>query len=816
MRIAEAAEDGQLMKRALGGMRNGKLKAGFNTWCTFTAERREATALMKRAIAKATPLGRALAGWIARCARRHDDPRARAVAFMRNRKLPPALHRWCEEVEVRRQLRRAVSGIGNAPLRMAYNTWFATVSTAAEARAAVEKALMSIVSPEVRAVRKGFNSWLEVYAQVCLMRKAGLSLRQRGLRAALNAWISFADEKRVRDARQRAALRKMSPEGRAMSKALNTLMAALEMHRLLLRAGAALFYRAARKAFSNWRFVVEQSAYIEATLRRVSSGQLVKALNQWKSINHLLAQKTPYLKKAASRIVNQPLSQAWNCWAGQIAEAQAKRRALGHFRNRGLALGWRSWLAYFELMETMAMAAAAFRNMGLRKSFNAFYAYLVAQEEMCAHGVIELRLIVLWDGSSRLLDSPPLFPFPCRYALLQRGASGMTAGPLRKAWNAWVERAGRGDPRERALAHFRNREASRALLKWVEEGARYLIMLNALSALANRELRRGMNAWRQWIAERNARNAQLATTLARMSPEGRAKVKALNKLKHLLALLAPLRAALARLVHRNLFKAVGSLKENSENARLRRQMVAAFDPQRRSQARILRTWRAGGAAAAARLSKLEAKARAMMSGPLLKALNKWKGLGLQWGRMRRAALAVMNAKLKRGMNDWRASEYELEGLSIHLAPFAPQSSPLLAFPRTSCRIDFVNLEKAAKEKMAAQLRKFSPEGRALLRALNQWKEAGRLQRKMKQAAAAIKYRHARAGLNSWAAAAAEMAERRERMSAALYKMSPEGRAKAKAFNKMTAGMEVWRLMRKGLAALVQRQTRAALNGWFVN
>ena len=162
MRIAEAAEDGQLMKRALGGMRNGKLKAGFNTWCTFTAERREATALMKRAIAKATPLGRALAGWIARCARRHDDPRARAVAFMRNRKLPPALHRWCEEVEVRRQLRRAVSGIGNAPLRMAYNTWFATVSTAAEARAAVEKALMSIVSPEVRAVRKGFNSWKAV------------------------------------------------------------------------------------------------------------------------------------------------------------------------------------------------------------------------------------------------------------------------------------------------------------------------------------------------------------------------------------------------------------------------------------------------------------------------------------------------------------------------------------------------------------------------------------------------------------------------------------------------------------------------------
>mgnify|MGYP004279001605 CR=1 FL=1 len=56
---------------------------------------------------------------------------------------------------------------------------------------------------------------------------------------------------------------------------------------------------------------------------------------------------------------------------------------------------WRLMMVTMAMMETMAMAAAAFRNMGLRKSFNAFYAYLVAQEEMCARGVIELRLIVL-------------------------------------------------------------------------------------------------------------------------------------------------------------------------------------------------------------------------------------------------------------------------------------------------------------------------------------------------------------------------------------------------------------------------------------
>ena len=46
-------------------------------------------------------------------------------------------------------------------------------------------------------------------------------------------------------------------------------------------------------------------------------------------------------------------------------------------------------------------------------------------------------------------------------------------------------------------------------------------------------------------------------------------------------------------------------------------------------------------------------------------------------------------------------------------------------------------------------------------------------------------------------------------------MSPEGRAKQKAFSKMTAGMEVWRLMRKDSRRLCSEQEELAAAQWLV-
>ena len=66
-----------------------------------------------------------------------------------------------------------------------------------------------------------------------------------------------------------AALRKFSPEGRAMTQALNSWKARKEMHRLMLRAGAALFYAKVRKAFSSWDFIIQQQYRIAGAVQRM-------------------------------------------------------------------------------------------------------------------------------------------------------------------------------------------------------------------------------------------------------------------------------------------------------------------------------------------------------------------------------------------------------------------------------------------------------------------------------------------------------------------------------------------------------------------
>ena len=56
--------------------------------------------------------------------------------------------------------------------------------------------------------------------------------------AGLNAWHAFVVAKKEKLLRAQAALKRMSPEGRAMTKAINQLKEAMAMHRKLLRASA--------------------------------------------------------------------------------------------------------------------------------------------------------------------------------------------------------------------------------------------------------------------------------------------------------------------------------------------------------------------------------------------------------------------------------------------------------------------------------------------------------------------------------------------------------------------------------------------------
>ena len=444
------------MKAIIETMRGSKVRAGLNQWRDNTLEAAARGRRMAGAISSFTPEGRAmrqgLNSWIQRAEQgakmrqagfmlrnsslkkavngwmeRAFAPNPMHTALMRwaNQKFAAALATWREFVAERRLRRKALAGMVNAPLSRGFRGWRAAAQAQAERLAALD-AVLSTMSPEGRAKRKAYNSWSALVAQRALMRRAAGALFHRKASLAFNAWSASVAAQREQHERMAAALRKFSPEGRAMMQALNSWKARKEMHRLMLRAGAALFYAKVRKAFSSWDFIIQQQYRIAGAVQRMLHSRLSAAWNTWQ----VCAVKPTPMKKAAGRMRNRPLALAFGTWLSWYDSLEAMRRSMAHLVNRGLSKGLRSWLEYLELLDVMQRAMSGMRNNGLRRGFNG---WLVWTEE---------RFEAL--------------------ATMERGVSGMKNGPLRAAFNSWVDKAfGEPDPKLRALAHFANQALSK-------------------------------------------------------------------------------------------------------------------------------------------------------------------------------------------------------------------------------------------------------------------------------------------------------------------------------------------------------------------
>ena len=741
LRWKAATEEALIMLKGVLGMRNGKLKLCWNTWGSWLEERLAKRAAIAAALkGMASGLRAPFNSWKA-IVDGSGDPRERALRYLRNRKVPPAWNTWVAVVERKRQLRKALSGMTNAPLRRSFNGWSATAAAQADKAARIGAVLASL-SPEGRAKRKALNSWGEMVAKAALMRKAGGSFFYRKARLAFNGWAETVASLLERRERAMAALARLSPEGRAMTKALNTWIARKEMHRLLLRAGAALFYAKARKAFTNWDFVVQQRYHIEATLFRVMNQKLAKAFNTWVNCD----MKPSPMKKAGGRMRNRPLSMAFNQWVAIYEAMMFLQRSMAHLVYGGLSKGLRMWLEYLDLRDVMARAAFGLRNGGLKRGFNAWVEHT------------EQRLEFLM--------------------LLERGVGGMRAGPKKAAFNTWADKTfGEPDPMFRALAHFVHREMSAGFLAWVEATAVWLVMMNALSALKNREARKGYNSWLLWAEERKEKQARLKAILTRMSSPA---VRAFNKWAHVLEMLGPIRQAAFRLRNRNLVKAVGSWHGLMLEKRRMRQALVAMDPQKRAMRDMLRAWRGGGDAEDKRLARLLKKGNALIKTAEMKALNSWKAQWAELCELRRALGGILNGRLKRGMNAWLAQN---------------------------------EAARAKRAQLASTLKKASPEGRAMMKAINSWSPKARCWRKMKGVAFALRSRHVKMGMVTWRAWYEDGLAERAKMRAALVALSPEGRKKRAAMNKLKACLDMYRLLLRAGSALFNSKVKKAINNW---
>ena len=106
----------------------------------------------------------------------------------------------------------------NREQRLAFNGWLDATRELGHRRFL----LSSIVSPEGRAMRRALNSWRARLDEHRHMLRATAALRNKEVFVALNTWRSYARERRVWSARIGGTLKALSPEGRAVLRAINS------------------------------------------------------------------------------------------------------------------------------------------------------------------------------------------------------------------------------------------------------------------------------------------------------------------------------------------------------------------------------------------------------------------------------------------------------------------------------------------------------------------------------------------------------------------------------------------------------------------
>ena len=157
------------------------------------------------------------------------------------------------------------------------------------------------------------------------------------------AWQALAEELRAKGDKMRGIMMAMSPEGRKKRAALNKFIACFEQHKLMLRAGGALFHAKVKKALNNWAYVVEQTYRMQDSLGALMNAKLQRAFNSW-------LQTPPHpMKKVLARMINGPLAKAFTSWV-EIYDAMLRaHRSMSHMMNQGLAKGLRAWLSLIHI-----------------------------------------------------------------------------------------------------------------------------------------------------------------------------------------------------------------------------------------------------------------------------------------------------------------------------------------------------------------------------------------------------------------------------------------------------------------------------------
>ena len=227
--------------------------------------------------------------------------------------------------------------------------------------------------------------------------------------------------------------------------------------------------------------------------------------------------------------------------------------------------------------------------------------------------------------------------------------------------------------------------------------------------------------------------------------------------------------------------------------------------------RLLMRWQDVVAEKKRLLAKLRLAAQSLANRPARSALNAWKEMREELLRkkqlLRVAVAGMMNAQSRKALNMWREAAEEMAVFKQRLRAAAARMSP-----EGRAKAQFLTQLKAIAAE-AAKMRRgmagFRPEGQGF----KQWRSAVEEQKAalaaLRRGGAALFMRKARMSFNKWVEVWTAMA----RMAAFLKRISPEGRAMQAAFDAFKELYYETFVGKRGDAAHLRKMMSHAMTNW---
>ena len=215
------------------------------------------------------------------------------------------------------------------------------------------------------------------------------------------------------------------------------------------------------------------------------------------------------------------------------------------------------------------------------------------------------------------------------------------------------------------------------------------------------------------------------------------------------------------------------------------------------------------------------------------------------GKLRMAAQALAHLPIKKALNQWRSTWHEARAARAKLEDACSRIVSAQAGKAYRKWAEICAARNAQLAKMKAAVASFTPEGRAMKaalrkiawvrkrhlamqralagfrlsgcrRALRVMEEQVRLMAKLRRGGAAFFMRKTRACWNVWSEMAAKAANRNAKLSAALARMSPEGRALKSALSMWTELLEQVQQLRRAASGFINGSLKRAFTAWIEN